>query len=94
MIDCLPNMWMLDGVLVTAAERDQVSRFFKNSEVLERPVRHKLRPVAHSKFVPSHIKHLKQRAVLGEFINISDISDLIFSRWCKQLSGKQTLGLN
>ena len=78
MIDCLPNMWMLDGVLVTAAERDQVSRFFKNSEVLERPVRHKLRPVAHSKFVPSHIKHLKQRAVLGEFINISDRSDLLF----------------
>ena len=57
---------MVDGVLVTAAERDQVSRFFKNSEVLERPVRHKLRPIARSKFVPSHIKHLNKQAVLGE----------------------------
>ena len=66
MIDCLPNVWMVDGILVTAAERDQVSRFFKNSEVLERPVRHKLRPVARTKFVPSHIKDLNQRAVLGE----------------------------
>ena len=57
---------MVDGILVTAAERDQVSRFFKNSEVLERPVRHKLRPIARTKFVPSHIKDLNQRAVLGE----------------------------
>ncbi|KAL5258140.1 hypothetical protein ACHWQZ_G012930 [Mnemiopsis leidyi] len=65
-IDCLPNAWMIDGILVTAAERDQVSRFFKNSEVLERPVRHKLRPVARTKFVPSHIKDLNQRAVLGK----------------------------
>ena len=65
-IDCLPNVWMVDGILVTAAERDQVSRFFKNSEVLERPVRHKLRPIARTKFVPSHIKDLNQRAVLGE----------------------------
>ena len=66
MIDCLPNLWMLDGVLVTAAEREQVQRFFKSSEVLDRPVRHKLRPLTQSKFIPSRIRNLSRQEVLGE----------------------------
>eukprot|EP00116_Pleurobrachia_bachei_P011899 sb/3472161/ len=65
-IDCLPNLWMLDGVLVTAAEREQVQRFFKSSEVLDRPVRHKLRPLTQSKFIPSRIRNLSRQEVLGE----------------------------
>lgn len=65
-IDSLPLVWMLDGVLVTAAERQQVSRFFKNSEVLERPVRHKLKNIKSCRFIPSHLKELNQQAIPGK----------------------------
>jgi len=37
-IDCLPNVWMLDGRLVTSAERLQVQQFFQESALCNRPV--------------------------------------------------------
>ncbi|CAK8681103.1 unnamed protein product [Clavelina lepadiformis] len=41
-IDCLPLVWMLDGRLITSAERLQVSQFYHDSALSNRPVRHKL----------------------------------------------------
>nr|XP_026690274.1 uncharacterized protein LOC104265755 isoform X2 [Ciona intestinalis] len=41
-IDCLPNVWMLDGRLVTTAERLQVHHFFHDSALSRHPVRRKL----------------------------------------------------
>ena len=37
-IDCLPNVWVLDGRLVTSAERLQVQQFFEDSALSQRPV--------------------------------------------------------
>lgn len=41
-IDSLPLVWMLDGRIITSAERAQVEQFFKDSALSDRPVRHKL----------------------------------------------------
>ncbi|XP_078484829.1 uncharacterized protein LOC104265755 [Ciona intestinalis] len=41
-VDCLPNVWVLDGRLVTTAERLQVHHFFHDSALSRHPVRHKL----------------------------------------------------
>ncbi|XP_067948015.1 uncharacterized protein [Watersipora subatra] len=63
-IDCLPNIWMLDGRLVTSAERIQVKTFFDDSAVSERPVRHKL--PAFRSFVPSAQKKREIDGIFGE----------------------------
>ncbi|KAK7099976.1 hypothetical protein V1264_022994 [Littorina saxatilis] len=61
-IDCLPNVWMLDGRIVTSAERIQVDQFFKDSALKERPVRHKLRKKF---FVTSTLQTIERHAVCG-----------------------------
>ncbi|KAL8622518.1 hypothetical protein ACOMHN_034181 [Nucella lapillus] len=62
-IDCLPNVWMLDGRIVTSAERIQVRQFFHDSALTERPVRHKLRKES---FVPSKLKRIEIDGIFGE----------------------------
>eukprot|EP00058_Branchiostoma_floridae_P005930 XP_002591418.1 hypothetical protein BRAFLDRAFT_69981 [Branchiostoma floridae] len=42
-IDCLPHVWMLDGRLVTSAERLQVTQFFQDSALTDHPVTTHLR---------------------------------------------------
>lgn len=37
-MDCLPNTWMIDGLLVTASERTQAQNFFDESAKTLRPV--------------------------------------------------------
>ncbi|XP_060082017.1 uncharacterized protein LOC132561310 [Ylistrum balloti] len=61
-IDCLPNVWMLDGRLVTSAERLQVKHFFQDSALTEHPIRHKL---AKEWFVPSNLKKIEVNGVFG-----------------------------
>ncbi|KAF6017993.1 hypothetical protein EB796_023674 [Bugula neritina] len=63
-IDCLPNVWMVDGRLVTTAERIQVKLFFDDSAVSERPVRHKLS--ASRSFVPSTQKNREVNGIFGD----------------------------
>ncbi|XP_071476400.1 uncharacterized protein [Diadema antillarum] len=60
--DCLPNVWMLDGRLITSAERVQVQHFFQDSAVSEHPVRHKLTKV---QFVPSSLKKIQVHGIYG-----------------------------
>ncbi|XP_021342270.1 uncharacterized protein LOC110442803 isoform X3 [Mizuhopecten yessoensis] len=62
-IDCLPHVWMLDGRLVTSAERLQVKHFFQDSALTEHPIRHKL---AKEWFVPSNLKKIEVNGVFGE----------------------------
>ncbi|XP_071799635.1 uncharacterized protein [Asterias amurensis] len=62
-IDSLPNVWMLDGRIVTSAERIQVEHFFQDSALSERPVRHKL---TREQFVPSSMKKLQVSGIYGE----------------------------
>ncbi|XP_069128141.1 uncharacterized protein [Argopecten irradians] len=62
-IDCLPNVWMLDGRLITSAERLQVKHFFQDSALTEHPIRHKL---AKEWFVPSNLKKIEVNGVFGE----------------------------
>ncbi|XP_039264052.2 uncharacterized protein LOC120339887 [Styela clava] len=47
-IDCLPNIWMLDGRIITSAERQQVQHFFHDSALSSRPVRRKLSDRPHT----------------------------------------------
>eukprot|EP00117_Sycon_ciliatum_P016747 scpid25132/ scgid5756/ Protein TILB homolog; Leucine-rich repeat-containing protein 6; Leucine-rich testis-specific protein; Testis-specific leucine-rich repeat protein len=63
-IDCLPQIWMLDGIMVTACERQRVARFFKDrlSRADLKPVRRKLPPI---KFVPSSMKKLTVNGIYG-----------------------------
>ncbi|XP_072173194.1 uncharacterized protein [Diadema setosum] len=61
-IDCLPNVWMLDGRLITSAERVQVQHFFQDSAVSEHPVRHKL---TKAQFVPSSFKKIQVHGIYG-----------------------------
>ncbi|CAF0915842.1 unnamed protein product [Brachionus calyciflorus] len=42
LIDSLPNVWMIDGLLVTNAERQEVALFFEESAKSAKPIRHKL----------------------------------------------------
>jgi hypothetical protein len=60
-IDCLPNVWMVDGLMVTSLERNQVNDFFNTSALSSRPVRRKLPKY---QFVPSD---LKTRDIFGEW---------------------------
>lgn len=62
-IDSLPLVWMLDGRIITSAERAQVEQFFKDSALSDRPVRHKL-PKNH--FVPSSLKNISVTGVFGQ----------------------------
>lgn len=62
-IDSLPLIWMLDGRIITSAERAQVNQFFKDSALSERPVRHKL---SKNQFVPSLLKNISVTGVFGK----------------------------
>ncbi|EDO32281.1 predicted protein [Nematostella vectensis] len=61
-IDSLPLIWMLDGRIITSAERAQVRQFFKDSAYSDRPVRRKL---PRKQFVPSTIKNITVTGVHG-----------------------------
>nr|XP_054764714.1 uncharacterized protein LOC129271365 [Lytechinus pictus] len=61
-IDCLPNVWMLDGRLITSAERIQVQHFFQDTSVSDHPVRHKL---PKDQFVPSSQKKIQVHGIYG-----------------------------
>ncbi|XP_013399876.1 uncharacterized protein LOC106166025 isoform X2 [Lingula anatina] len=62
-IDCLPNVWMLDGRIITSAERLQVQHFFQDSALTDHPVRHKL---GSRQFVPSSHKKIQINGIYGE----------------------------
>ncbi|XP_046581209.1 uncharacterized protein LOC124288684 [Haliotis rubra] len=62
-IDCLPNIWMLDGRIVTSAERLQVKHFFQDSALTEHPVRHKL---GREWFIPSALKKIQVNGIFGD----------------------------
>ncbi|XP_071117853.1 uncharacterized protein [Haliotis cracherodii] len=62
-IDCLPNIWMLDGRIVTSAERLQVKHFFQDSALTEHPVRHKL---GREWFIPSTLKKIQVNGIFGD----------------------------
>ncbi|XP_038049525.1 uncharacterized protein LOC119723086 isoform X2 [Patiria miniata] len=62
-IDSLPNVWTLDGRIVTSAERIQVQHFFQDSALSQRPVRHKL---TREQFVPSSLKKIQVNGIYGE----------------------------
>ncbi|XP_076441220.1 uncharacterized protein LOC143280455 [Babylonia areolata] len=62
-IDCLPNVWMLDGRIVTSAERIQVKQFFHDSALTDKPVRRKLKK---DSFVPSTLKKLEIDGIFGK----------------------------
>eukprot|EP00057_Strongylocentrotus_purpuratus_P002337 XP_003724322.1 PREDICTED: uncharacterized protein LOC580904 isoform X2 [Strongylocentrotus purpuratus] len=61
-IDCLPNVWMLDGRLITSAERIQVEHFFQDTSVSDHPVRHKL---PKEQFVPTSQKKIQVHGIYG-----------------------------
>ena len=66
-IDSLPLIWMLDGRLITSAERRQVCRFFSESELAEHPVRHK---TSRKKFfTPTPLQNLAVSGVFGQKVN-------------------------
>ncbi|UJR26452.1 hypothetical protein I4U23_007782 [Adineta vaga] len=60
-LDCLPRVWMCDGVFVSTVERNQVDEFFTQSSLTQKPVRRKL---ARDTFMPTN---LKDRSVNGLF---------------------------
>ncbi|XP_070564121.1 uncharacterized protein [Ptychodera flava] len=62
-IDCLPNVWMLDGRIITTAERLQVEHFFQDSALTDHPVRHKF---SKEHFVPSCMKKIEVNGIFGE----------------------------
>ncbi|XP_022101698.1 uncharacterized protein LOC110985171 isoform X2 [Acanthaster planci] len=62
-IDSLPNVWTLDGKIVTSAERIQVQQFFQDSALSKRPVRHKL---TREQFVPTPLKKIEVNGIYGE----------------------------
>ncbi|CAF4275136.1 unnamed protein product, partial [Adineta steineri] len=60
-LDCLPRVWMCDGVFVSTVERNQVDEFFTQSSLTQKPVRRKL---VRDAFMPTN---LKDRSVNGLF---------------------------
>ncbi|XP_028413476.1 uncharacterized protein LOC114536318 [Dendronephthya gigantea] len=63
-IDSFPLVWMLDGILITSAERQQVQKFFAESELKEHPVRHK---ISKKKcFTPTPLQNLLVNGPFGE----------------------------
>lgn len=62
-IDSLPYVWMLDGRLITSAERLQVEHFFQESALTDHPVRHKLSRVP---FRPTSRKNIQVNGIFGE----------------------------
>ncbi|XP_041357106.1 uncharacterized protein LOC121374191 [Gigantopelta aegis] len=62
-IDCLPNIWMLDGRIITSAERIQVKAFFQDSALTDRPVRHML---SKEWFFPSNLQKIQVNGIFGE----------------------------
>ncbi|CAF1263136.1 unnamed protein product [Adineta steineri] len=60
-LDCLPRIWMCDGVFISTSEREQVEDFFAQSFLTKKPVRRKL---ARDIFMPTN---LKDRSVNGLF---------------------------
>ncbi|UJR22622.1 hypothetical protein I4U23_025663 [Adineta vaga] len=60
-LDCLPRIWMCDGVFISTSEREQVDDFFTQSLLAKKPVRRKL---ARDIFMPTN---LKDRSVNGLF---------------------------
>nr|XP_006822308.1 PREDICTED: uncharacterized protein LOC102803312 [Saccoglossus kowalevskii] len=61
-IDCLPNVWILDGRLITTAERIQVEHFFQDSALTDHPVRHKF---SKEQFIPSSMKKIEVNGIFG-----------------------------
>ncbi|KAL4237028.1 hypothetical protein ACF0H5_005412 [Mactra antiquata] len=62
-IDCLPHVWMLDGRIITSAERLQVKHFFADSALTEHPIRRKL---SKEWFVPTSLKKIQVHGIYGE----------------------------
>ncbi|XP_064625626.1 uncharacterized protein LOC135486618 isoform X2 [Lineus longissimus] len=62
-IDCLPNVWMLDGRIISSAERLQVEYFFQDSALADHPVRHKL---SKEQFVPTSMQNIHVNGVYGD----------------------------
>lgn len=62
-IDCLPNVWMLDGRIVTSAERIKIKHFFQDSALSKRPVRRKLKK---NGFIPSDMKNINISGIFGD----------------------------
>ncbi|XP_078317601.1 uncharacterized protein LOC111119226 isoform X1 [Crassostrea virginica] len=62
LIDCLPNVWMLDGRIVTSAERLQVKHFFQDSALTSKPIRHKL---SKEWFIPTARKKIEVNGIYG-----------------------------
>jgi hypothetical protein len=63
LIDIFPDVWMLDGLIVTASERQRVDRFFKETVNNSHPVHRKL---GEQLFIPTSLKNLVVRGVFGE----------------------------
>nr|XP_034310954.1 uncharacterized protein LOC105347423 isoform X7 [Crassostrea gigas] len=62
LIDCLPNVWMLDGRIITSAERLQVKHFFHDSALTSKPIRHKL---SKDWFIPTARKKIEVNGIYG-----------------------------
>ncbi|CAF0835886.1 unnamed protein product [Adineta ricciae] len=60
-LDCLPRIWMCDGIFISTLEREQVDDFFTQSLLARKPVRRKL---ARDIFMPTN---LRDRSVNGLF---------------------------
>lgn len=62
LIDCLPHVWMLDGRIITSAERLQVKHFFHDSALTSKPIRHKL---SKDWFIPTARKKIEVNGIYG-----------------------------
>jgi len=62
-VDCLPRVWMLDGLLVTTVERQQVSHLFNESTLTSKPLRHRSSQDCSKSFNFSESKIFRSHAV-------------------------------
>jgi len=62
-IDCLPRVWMLDGLLVTTVERQQVNHLFNESTLTSKPLRHRSSQECSRSFNSSVNKIFRSHAV-------------------------------
>ena len=63
LIDSLPNVWSIDGRIVTALERSRVKDFFQSSELSSKPVRHKLSGLIFKQSNSRHGEVISKRAL-------------------------------
>jgi len=62
-IDCLPRVWMLDGLLITTVERQQVNHLFNESTLTLKPLRHRSNQDCSGSFNFSESKLFRTHAV-------------------------------